>query len=251
MNSWNIKDPIQYKLDLQENYDPDFWQWMQADQIIYNQNVCIFFDQEVIKTFSQDQERLAFNKKQGNMNRNAAKRRKGQHAQGNKIYLSLWHYPSRTCIKLPIDFSSSELELDADSDKLIFIYQRGDVSVFAIYDTSRIVFIQIDESHLFEEEATVRHSLMTSQLSRPSKHKSFIGAASVANDLPKKQFLKTKVIFFEDILEPDRAEGDQTDFENIVQKVEIVGGKIYLWNENMFRVLEIKYSVDLDALVDE
>lgn len=132
------------------------------------------------------------------MNKNAKIRRKGQHAQGNTMYLSMWYYPTKSCIKLPIDFSTSELELDADHDKLVFIYRRGDISIFAIYDTNRIIFVQIDENHLFEEEATVRHSVMTSQMSRSNK-KSFIGAASVKTG-PKKQFLKTKVIFFDDIL---------------------------------------------------
>ena len=28
VNSWNIKDTIGYKLDLQANLDPDFWQWL-------------------------------------------------------------------------------------------------------------------------------------------------------------------------------------------------------------------------------
>jgi hypothetical protein len=93
---------------------------------------------------------------------------------------------------------------------------------------------------------------MTSHLSRPSKQKSFIGAASAgANDILKKQNLKSKVIFFDDILEPNKVEGGQTDFENIVQKVEIIGKKIYLWNENMFRILDITYGVDLDSIVDE
>lgn len=28
VNSWNIKDPIQYKKNLQKTFDPDFWQWL-------------------------------------------------------------------------------------------------------------------------------------------------------------------------------------------------------------------------------
>ena len=63
--------------------------------------------------------------------------------------------------------------------------------------------------------------------------------------------MKTKVIYFNDILEgpspenPEASEDDQTDFENIIQKIQILGDKIYMWNENVFRILEIKYSVDL------
>ena len=56
------------------------------------------------------------------MNKNASKRKKGELAQGNKIYLSLWHYPTKSCIKLPLDYNKSELELDADLDKLTFVY---------------------------------------------------------------------------------------------------------------------------------
>jgi hypothetical protein len=36
-----------------------------------------------------------------------------------------------------------------------------------------------------------------------------------------------------------------------VQKIEVVQNKIYLWNENVFRVLEIKYAINLDNQVDE
>jgi hypothetical protein len=31
----------------------------------------------------------------------------------------------------------------------------------------------------------------------------------------------------------------------------VVQNKIYLWNENVFRVLEIKYAINLDKQVDE
>lgn len=54
VNSWNIKDPIQYKLDIQKEFEPEYWQWIQRDQIIYSscQNIQIFIDQEVVKTFT-------------------------------------------------------------------------------------------------------------------------------------------------------------------------------------------------------
>ena len=69
--------------------------------------------------------------------------------------------------------------------------------------------------------------------------------------------MKTKVIYFNDILEgpsspenPEASEDDQTDFENIIQKIQILGDKIYMWNENVFRILEIKYSVDLTQQIE-
>jgi hypothetical protein len=46
VNSWNIKDPLQYKLDLQSSLEPDLWQWIQSDQIIYSDknDLSIFID---------------------------------------------------------------------------------------------------------------------------------------------------------------------------------------------------------------
>ena len=70
--------------------------------------------------------------------------------------------------------------------------------------------------------------------------------------------MKTKVIYFNDILEgpsqkvinPESSEDEQTDFENIIQKIQILGDKIYMWNENVFRILEIKYTVDLKQQIE-
>ena len=44
VNSWNIKDPLQYKLDLQQSLEParslavgpNIPRWVQSDQIIYS-----------------------------------------------------------------------------------------------------------------------------------------------------------------------------------------------------------------------
>ena len=96
-NSWNIKDPIQYKLDLQDTYEPEFWQWIPNGQIVYSsdQKTRIFVDQEVVKQFTQDQARIKLNAAQGNMNKNAKKRQLGQWSQGNSLYLSLYEYDSR------------------------------------------------------------------------------------------------------------------------------------------------------------
>ena len=44
VNSWNIKDTLQYKIDLQATHEPDFWQWIPANQILYTGNISIFFE---------------------------------------------------------------------------------------------------------------------------------------------------------------------------------------------------------------
>ena len=77
VNSWNIKDPLQYKRDLQATLEPDLWQWVQNDQIIYSQSISIFIDQEVVKSFSQDEDRLKTNANYGNYNKNGHLRKKG------------------------------------------------------------------------------------------------------------------------------------------------------------------------------
>ena len=59
--------------------------------------------------------------------------------------------------------------------------------------------------------------------------------------------IKCKVFFFDEILSGRRGSpDDQVEFQNIVQQIQILGNKIYLWNENVFRVLEIKFSIDFD-----
>ena len=46
------------------------------------------------------------------------------------------------------------MSIDADADKLIFVYENANqgLYVFALYDTQRVVFIQIDEKSVFGEE---------------------------------------------------------------------------------------------------
>jgi hypothetical protein len=80
VNSWNIKDPIQYKTDLTISHEPEFWQWIPDGQIIYSDcgRSRYLIDNEVVKTFTQDQKRIEVNNKNGNMNSNAKKRVKGQ-----------------------------------------------------------------------------------------------------------------------------------------------------------------------------
>lgn len=39
--------------------------------------------------------------------------------------------------------------------------------------------------------------------------------------------------------------------ENVIQKVQIVKNKIYAWNENIFRILDIKYTVDLENVIGQ
>jgi len=79
------------------------------------------------------------------MNKNAKKRVSGQWSQGNSLYLSLYHYDSGRTIKLPLDYGLSEFEIDSDNDKLCHIYEKTvagrSISIIALYDTSRIVFI--------------------------------------------------------------------------------------------------------------
>ena len=54
VNSWNIKDPIQYKLDLTTSHEPEFWQWIPEGQIIYSKcgRSRYLIDNEVVKTFT-------------------------------------------------------------------------------------------------------------------------------------------------------------------------------------------------------
>jgi len=86
------------------------------------------------------------------MNRNAKKRKRGQYAQGNTIYLSAYDKLTKSCVKLPLDYSLSDISLDSDNDKLIQIYSHQGLFVFAIYDTSRIAFVQVELVNLFDSE---------------------------------------------------------------------------------------------------
>lgn len=178
------------------------------------------------------------------MNKNAKKRIPGQWSQGNSLYLTLYYRPTKQVIKLPLDYGLSDIQIDADLDKMAFMYENREaagqhVSVIALYDINRIVMIQIDESSLINQpsfnEGSSRHSSNSSLRQAQGGRRS---------PFPK---LKTKVIYFTDILEPMADKSKQTDFQNIVQQVHLLGNKLYLWNENVFRILEIKFSIDLDS----
>jgi hypothetical protein len=110
VNSWNIKDPLQYKLDLQSSLEPDLWQWIQSDQIIYSDtnDLSIFIDQEVVKTFSQDQDRISSNKTYGNLNKSGNLRKPGQFSQGNTLYLSAYQKQTKKCKKLQLNYKCSD-----------------------------------------------------------------------------------------------------------------------------------------------
>ena len=81
-----------------------------------------------------------------------------------------------------------------------FLYQnfteQENFYVFAIYDTQRIAFVQLNEHQLFEDLG----GDLFSQGSSPNK--SFISSqGSRANFGTSQQFMKTKVIYFDEILE--------------------------------------------------
>ena len=64
-----------------------------------------------------------------------------------------------------------------------------------------------------------------------------------------KEAISTKVFFWDDLL-PDwggKEEDGQTDIENLIQNIQILDNKVYMWNETVFRVMEIKFSIDPEA----
>lgn len=103
-----------------------------------NANLCIFFDQEVVKTFSQDEERIKSNSaKFGNMNKASKWRKNGWVAQGNKLYITVYQKDTKKSRKLQLKYETSEMSIDSDGDKLVFVYQNqhNGLYVFALYDT--------------------------------------------------------------------------------------------------------------------
>ena len=52
----------------------------------------------------------------------------------------------------------SEFQIDSDNDKLCYVYENRDnstgknISIIALYDVSRVVFIMIDESLLLNKD---------------------------------------------------------------------------------------------------
>ena len=211
VNSWNIKDPLGYKLNLQQEYAPDFWQWIQGGQIIYSEsgNLAIFFDQEVVKTFSQDEERIKANsEKFGNMNKQSKWRKSGWIAQGNKLYITIYQKNTKKSRKLNLKYDTSEMSIDTDADKLVFIHQHVEHGfyVFALYDTQRVVFIQIDEKSLFGEEMAPRwpgsqQSVISGgSVGMGSMSGSMLSIPQSQKAMKKQKGLKTKVVYFDDIL---------------------------------------------------
>lgn len=83
----------------------------------------IFVDQEVVKTFSQDQQRIESNAKYGSMNGNSKNRKAGQFSQGNKMHLSVYQKGTRKCRKLMLDYAKAEFGIDSDEDKLALIFE--------------------------------------------------------------------------------------------------------------------------------
>ena len=94
-----------------------------AQNVIAPPQLMIFVDQEVIKTFSQDQSRIDDNKSYGNMNKNSKNRKAGQFSQGNKMYLSIYQKSTRKCRKLALDYVKAEYGIDSDEDKLSMIFE--------------------------------------------------------------------------------------------------------------------------------
>lgn len=144
VNSWNIQDVLKYKRDLQEVWEPDFWQWLQRDQIVHSKTqtetsgIQLFVDQEVVKTFSQDQSRIAFNKKGGNINANSKSRKSGDWAQGNKLYLTCYQNDTKKCRKIQLDYDRPDFGIDGDNDKVALIFQ-SDVYPFELGEEKGVV----------------------------------------------------------------------------------------------------------------
>lgn len=242
VNSWNIQDVLKYKRDLQETYEPDYWQWLQRDQIVHSPpqkrtpSLQLFVDQEVVKTFSQDQSRIGFNKdNQGNMNKNAKCRRSGEWAQGNKLYLTCYQNETKKCRKLPLDYSDTNYGIDGDLDKIEVIFQsdvfpfdlgeeKGVVDsryyIFALYDLQRVVFLQINDADLFfgeDKDINADNKSVAQSSVTASSFKSKFLTESMMTGYKKGKHkgrvpktMKSRVVYFDELLEGKKRKGGES-----------------------------------------
>ena len=88
------------------------------------------------------------------MNKSSAWRKKGWVSQGNNLYLTVHQKHTKKSQKLELNYQRAEMLIDSDNDKLVYIFQseNSGLFIFAIYDTQRVVFIQIEEQKLFGED---------------------------------------------------------------------------------------------------
>ena len=124
-----------------------------------------------------------------------------------------------------------------------------------MYDVTRIVFIQIDEDLLLHQDEQNRDAASRASSSAMSSVQSAASKFVSAKGGEEKQYARmlaaaidTKIVYFDEVLEGKKNDGaeSQTDLGNLVQQVQIFGDKVYLWNENVFQILEIKFSIDPD-----
>lgn len=76
----------------------------------------------MVKTFSQDEDRLKTNANYGNYNKNGHLRKKGMWSQGNSLYLTAYQKSTKKCVKLPLNYRSQDYTLDSDNDKIVFLF---------------------------------------------------------------------------------------------------------------------------------